>query len=428
MADQDPSLCGKALTVDGCDERRERPRLAPSARSEVKFERLASTTIIIVSTLAGVLLFMRFALQIPSLAVNAEPVIALALLAMAGALKAWIGSRRQVQALDRQTALLRESEARYRGLVASQGDIIIRRSLDGTLTFANGVFGKVFGVAAHEALGRPLSFDVLSANPPNLPIAPGDTVAQTQPYEQMIDTADGKRWFLWEDSAIPGPDGMATEIQSVGRDVTEQKKGLKDLEHARDQAEAASRAKSMFLATMSHEIRTPMNGVIGMTELLMDTKLSKEQRTYARAIQVSGKSLLSIIDEILDFSKIEAGKLALKPEPFNLAGMVEDVVELMAPRAHAKNIEIGCYIDPMISGDMVADEMRLRQVLLNLVGNAVKFTEVGGVQICVEPLAVVTAPACLTERPPLWRHPEVAIFGCRQRHWHESGSGCTCVR
>lgn len=402
MADQDSSLSGTTLPViDFHDESPEHIDPAPSARSEVKFERLASAAIIVITTLAGVLLFMRFALQVKTIAVNAEPVIALALLAMAGALKAWTGSRRRVQALDRQTSLLRESEARYRGLVASQGDIIIRRALNGKLTFANGVFCKIFGIAAHEALGQRISFDVLAEARPDEPKITGNRAAQPQPYEQLIETAGGKRWFLWEESAIPGPDGTAIEIQSVGRDVTEQKKVLEDLEHARDQAEAANRAKSMFLATMSHEIRTPMNGVIGMTQLLMDTKLSKEQRAYSRAIQTSGKSLLSIIDEILDFSKIEAGKLVLEPEPFNLAGMVEDVVELMAPRAHAKDIEIGCYVDPMVSCDMIADETRLRQVLLNLIGNAIKFTEIGGVQVCVEPLSPVASRPELQTDPRL---------------------------
>ena len=364
----------KALSARG--ESAAQPRAPGETSRDVSFERLATTAIIIIFSLAGVLLVMRFTMQFTASQIDAAFSIALALLAMAAALKAWTNSRRQLKLLDHQTALLRESEVRYRGLVDSQGDIIIRRRCNGTLTFANEVFAYMFGVNAEDALGKP--FD--------LRIVAGDREARSdRRYEQLIETANGERWFLWEDSPIAGPGGITTEIQSVGRDITEQKRVLADLEQAKSQAEAANRAKSMFLATMSHEIRTPMNGVIGMSDLLMDTKLTKEQQTYARAIQTSGHSLLSIIDEILDFSKIEAGKLVLEPEPFNLAGMVEDVVELLAPRAHAKEVEIGAYIDPAVPAEVVADEVRLRQVLLNLAGNAIKFTEIGGVQISVEP-------------------------------------------
>ncbi|MFL9825805.1 ATP-binding protein [Rhodoplanes sp. SY1] len=153
----------------------------------------------------------------------------------------------------------------------------------------------------------------------------------------------------------------------------------------RQEAEAAGRAKNRFLATVSHEIRTPLNGILGMSELLLDTPLTPAQATYAEAVRTSGRALLTLIEDILDFAKIESGRITVTARPFGLAAMVESVVELLAPRAHEKNIEIAAFVDPALAAEVVGDDARLRQVLLNLVGNAVKFTPAGSVTVTAAP-------------------------------------------
>jgi signal transduction histidine kinase/CheY-like chemotaxis protein len=170
---------------------------------------------------------------------------------------------------------------------------------------------------------------------------------------------------------------------SIGRKLGELGDAVAQAERDRDKAEESNKAKTRFLAAMSHEIRTPMNGVLGMVGLMLETHLTPEQKNYVMAADSSGRALLSIIDEILDTSKIESGRMALDAHPFNLAALVESVTELLSPRAHAKGIEIACHISRHCATIVRGDELRLRQVLLNLAGNAIKFTETGGVSITV---------------------------------------------
>ena len=282
-------------------------------------------------------------------------------------------------------ARLHESEVRFRGLVDAQGDAIFRRTPDSRLTYGNDAFFKLFGLESQEALLKPFAPDVHpdSRTPLSGQFMALDAGQSRVKYDQHVRSAYGWRWIAWEDYAIRDATGRLIEVQSVGRDITE-RKALEDaLTEARDRAEAASRAKSGFLATMSHEIRTPMNGVLGMARLLLETPLAPEQRTYANAIEQSGESLLSLIEKILDFSKIESGTMRLEEDEVDLRGLVEGVVELQSPRAHAKDIELLAVIAADTPAKIRADTIRLRQILTNLVGNAIKFTEKGGVRVDV---------------------------------------------
>jgi PAS domain S-box-containing protein len=280
-------------------------------------------------------------------------------------------------------ARLNQSEARYKALVDSQGDAIFRRAPDSTLTYGNEAFFRMFALAPQTALSRPFAPEVHpDCRTPLFGSFGGIESGHAHVrYDQHLRTAFGWRWISWEDFAVRDNLGRLVEVQSVGRDITE-RKALEDaLTEARDKAEAANRAKSGFLATMSHEIRTPMNGVLGMARLLLETPLTPAQRTYADAIMQSGETLLALIGDILDFSKIESGTLTLEDEEADIRAIIEGVCELLCTRAHSKGIEILAASAPDVPLAIRTDRMRLRQVLINLVGNAIKFTEKGGVLI-----------------------------------------------
>ncbi|SFB83845.1 Signal transduction histidine kinase [Bosea sp. CRIB-10] len=284
-----------------------------------------------------------------------------------------------VEKLSDRLWVLADSEERYRSLIEAQGDLIVRRS-EGRIIYANAAYAALIGKSEVEAVGSVEQPRVRIARP--VQVLPNGA----RVVDECIETQEGERWLSWVETIVPVAAGQ-TVLQRVGREISGRIATETALEEARSRAEEASAAKSRFLATVSHEFRTPLNGILGMADLLGDTRLDPEQSTYVKALRSSGEALLGLVDDILDFAKVEAGKLELLDTPFDPAALIEDVTELMAPRAQAKGIEISALLGPDLPGQLVGDAERLRQILLNLVGNAVKFTQEGGVGIEADAVA-----------------------------------------
>jgi PAS domain S-box-containing protein len=288
---------------------------------------------------------------------------------------------------------LRQGECRYRSLVEATTAIVWNTPASGELEseqpgwsdFTGQDFDQLKGWGWLNAIhpdDRAHTASVWSA-----------AVASRTLYqvEHRIRRHDGEyRHMIVRAVPIFAEDRSISEWVGVHTDIEEQKRAQEVLRLGKEAAESATRAKSEFLANMSHEIRTPMNGILGMTELALDTELTAQQREYLGLVKSSGDALLVVLNDILDFSKIEAGKLDLDPMPFGLRDCVEGTLKILAARAHGKGLELSCRIAPDVPDNLVADSGRLQQILVNLVGNAIKFTERGEVIVSVE----CSASAC----------------------------------
>jgi PAS domain S-box-containing protein len=296
----------------------------------------------------------------------------------------------------RTEAALRESAEYFRALFDESPVAAAIQAPDMRIVRANAAHTRMLGYTIDQVIGKdPVSFyhpdDVDAAHAARRALARNDRGPLT--FERRMLTGDGRTiWVRGHAVRFTDASGERYTLTML-ENITESKEVEQVLRDAKEIAESASRAKSQFLANMSHEIRTPMNGVLGMTELLLGTPMTDKQRRFAEAVYRSGESLLEIINDILDFSKIEAGKLELESVDFNLRTLVEDVFELLAPRAHQKRIELASRIDPTVPTVVVGDPMRLRQVLTNLVGNAIKFTEAGEVVVQVSAPSAAGAAA-----------------------------------
>ncbi len=264
-----------------------------------------------------------------------------------------------------------EGEERASSLFDQLGDLVVICDARRIILHANASFCSAAGQSLDELKG-------LTLRAAGVDVPRGRNRGTSMPVDVRI----GSRWYSWiELPTSTGQDGKA--FRAVARDIHERKVGETQLIEARERAEAANQAKSRFLATVSHEIRTPLNGINGMAKLLADTGLSEEQRTYVHAVTSSGNALMNLIEDLLDFSKIETGKFDLRPENVEVRPFCEGLVELVAARAHGKGIGIATHIAADVPVTIVSDPNRLRQSVLNLLGNAVKFTETGGISLIV---------------------------------------------
>ncbi len=340
---------------------------------------------------------------------------------------------------------LRQSEEKFRSLVANIPDVIWSSDRDGRTHYISPNAERVFGFTPDEMCeeGTKLWVGQIDlSDSQRIVDAFHRLFAEGRPFdvEYQLQRKDGE-WIWVHDRAYRTyeRDGVRC-ADGVISDITERKRAEEEMRKAREAAEAANRAKSQFLANMSHEIRTPMNGVIGAAGLLLDTELTAEQRQYAAIVRSSGEALLKVINDILDFSKIEARKLTLETTDLDLRTVLEDAVAVLALKASEKGLELSCEIEPGTPTLLRGDPFRVRQVLVNLLGNAVKFTPQGEVAVRVQLEAEEACTATLgftvrdtgigfrQDRASTLFEPFVQADGSSTRRYGGTGLGLTISR
>ena len=282
----------------------------------------------------------------------------------------------------------REREERFRTILENMEDGYFELDLAGRLTFFNKTVTRFLGYDGDEAQGMEFS---------NI-VAPQDKERLFEVFHRIYETGESSKLTEWQIlkktgersyveaiiSLIRDGGGNPVGFRGVGRDVGERKEVEQALHRAKEASEAANRAKSEFLANMSHEIRTPMNAILGMAELLSETPLTRDQQKYVQIFQGAGENLLTLINDILDLSKVEAGQITLEAVPFDLGENIERTCEILGMRAGEKGLDLVCHIQPDIPVDIIGDPLRLRQIITNLIGNAVKFTDAGEILLEVK--------------------------------------------
>lgn len=288
-----------------------------------------------------------------------------------------IGLARQI---ERMAQSLQKIEASYRGVVEDQVDLICRYRADGTLTFVNAAFAKFYGRPRSALLGQP--FPMISQGYPKRDFQ--GNLPDRATFEVDVPNSEKVLNSLqWTHRAIKSQAGTLLEYQAVGHDISARKEAEAALVKAKEAAESADRAKSEFLAVVSHEIRTPINAVIGFAKLLRESPLTRDQEEYVANIHQSGVSLESLITDILDVSRLEAGQIDVSQSPFALRDCMAEICADAEKRARDMGLEFKLKVDPSVPVIVNGDQARLRQVLMNIVGNALKFTERGSVTVSV---------------------------------------------
>jgi PAS domain S-box-containing protein len=328
--------------------------LSPS----VRFVQLQSSPLNKVILIAGLMISAAFGISIGAL----------------------LSSRTAILHQKRTESDLRISEAHHNLLVQTQSDLICRFTPEGVLNFVNDAYAEFVGKSVEDLMGQSIYEDVPEEDHQGMQVYfsklnPDSPSASIE--NQNTNKLGEARTYEWINHAHFDDSGNVTEIQSVGRDVT-------DIRRDRDRAEAASLAKSAFLATMSHEIRTPLNGVLGLTQLLRDSDLDEDQKKKVETILSSGQTLLAIINDVLDMSKIEAGGLELEEKPFSLSSLISTITTPFQSLADEKGLKLYVSSDLPPGHVIKGDPVRLRQVLWNLLSNAIKFTDLGQIALTIK--------------------------------------------